>query len=145
MRLRLEIESPRLAPAMYFDVLLRAPALRHRLVRHVRNARQRLAEFIVELAGLETERRDPRVRLAHLLLPLGRIHTLFPELPYLGRFRVLQRLELLGFRDGGPSPRVQVPEFLDIQAESALLEPRGDRIQIGTKRVQIVHRGEPSG
>ncbi len=68
MRLGFEIELARLAPAAHFDVVVRALAHRHGLVRDVGDAGHQIAKGFVGGLGLFIQRRDAFADGAALLL-----------------------------------------------------------------------------
>ena len=139
VRLGLEIELARRAPAVDFDVGLRARTHRHRLVSQVRNTGQRLPELVVELRHLFIESRDAVAQFAHLLLEFGGVDALLAQLSDFGALGILQRLQLLGFGHGRAAARVQLAEFLDIEGEPTRREARGDGVEVGSEEVQVVH------
>ena len=75
VRLRLELEAARRAPAPNLDVLLVALARRHRRVRDVRDLDEQRLDGLVDRLQRGVERLDPVADLAHAHLLGGRVLT----------------------------------------------------------------------
>ncbi len=92
MRLRLEIELPRLAHPPDLHVIVRVLPHRHRFIRNVRNPCQQQPELVVNLLDILVQPRNPVTQLPDLLLLLRGIDSLPFQLADLPARRILLRL-----------------------------------------------------
>ena len=138
MRLGLEIELARLAPAPDFDVIVGASAYRHRFVRNVGNTGHQVAERLVGGLGFLFERANTVRHGPDVLLQLAGVLTFFAKFRDFGAFCIALRLELLGLGERRTALRVQRPELLEIQLIAARCQALGDRVQVRPEERKIV-------
>ena len=141
MRLRLEVEGPRLAVAAHFDVVGGARAARHAGVRNVRQRHHQRRALRLDLIGLDFELTDPlRARLVGGKDP-GRVEPLALRPRDFVAGGVLFALQPFELRDQPAPARLERGELFELGVRIHATGSHGgaDHVDLFTEQTRVEH------